>query len=198
MPLPSSASAPGEGRIGDEGAGGAGLGVDDRKPVAGAAERGERIVAAGIQHEDARPRRQSAERVEHVVQPHALQRNVGLALGIEIHGNEIVLAVDLQAVAGIEHQGDRIGAAGTDLAGEVRDRRPHLVLRQIGGGRDGKAGVAEQLRHALGVVGGVGQLRHRPIGGLADHQREPRFGRGIGRNHQLREREKTGSKQKVG
>ncbi|MEY9118514.1 hypothetical protein ABIE86_007246 [Bradyrhizobium diazoefficiens] len=158
---------------------------------------GNGLVAAGVEHEDARPRRQRAERVEQVVQPHALERNVGFALGIEIDRHQIVLAVDLKPVAGVEHQRDGVGAAGADLAGEIRDRRAHLVLREVGRCGDGEAGIAEQLGHALGVVGGVGQLRHRAIGGLADHQRKPRFGRGLRRHHQLRERKQAAGKEQI-
>ncbi len=101
-------------------------------------------------------------------------------------------------MAGIEHQRDGVGAAGADLVGEIRDRRAHLVLCQIGRGGDAEAGMAEQLGHAFGVVGGVGQLGHGAIGGLADHQRKPCFGCGIGRRRQLRERKKTGCEQEIG
>ncbi|KAH2839854.1 hypothetical protein KXW36_001628, partial [Aspergillus fumigatus] len=135
-----------------------------RKPAAAGDRAGagalEGIVAAGIEHEDPRPRRQRAKRVQQIVQPHALKRNVGLALGIEVHRHQVILAVDLRAVAGIEHQRDRVGAAGADLAGEIGDRLPHLALAEIGGRGDAEAGIAEQFRHAVGVVGGVRQGRY--------------------------------------
>ena len=61
------------------------------------------------------------KRVEDIVQPHRLQRNVGFPPGVDIDRHQIVLAIDLQAVAGIEHQRDCVRAFRRDLGGEVAD-----------------------------------------------------------------------------
>ena len=75
-----------------------------------------------------------------------------------------------------KHQSYGIGALGRHLAGEFADLLPHLALRQIRGRRHLEAGIGQQLRHRPGVIGRIGQRRHRTIGGLSDHQREAIFG----------------------
>ena len=78
-------------------------------------------------------------------------------------------------MAGIKHQRDGIGPLLRDLAGELADLVAHLALRQIRCRQHFETGFGQQLRHRLGVVGRVGQSRHRTIGGLTDHERQTAF-----------------------
>jgi hypothetical protein len=43
-----------------------------------------------------------------------------------------------------------------DAGGELADRLAQIVLRQIGSRRDFETGIAQQLRHGLGVIAGLG------------------------------------------
>jgi len=58
-----------------------------------------------------------------------LNGNIGFTLHIDVDGNEVILAVDLQAVAGIKHQGNGIGTLGCQLPREFADLLAQLVLR---------------------------------------------------------------------
>ena len=143
----------------------------------GLVDVGERIVAAGIEQQDAGLARHRGQRVQDVVETHRLQRNVGFALRIDVDRHQKILAVDLQAVARIEHQRDGIGAFRRHLGREVADLGAQFVLRQIGGGQHLEAGLGQHLRHRLGVVGRIGQRNHGAVVRLADHQRDTVFGK---------------------
>ena len=110
-------------------------------------------------HEDAHPGWQRPQCVHEIVKPDGLQRNVGFAFRIDVDRHEIILAVDLQPVAGIEYQRHRVGSAASDLGGEFADRLAHVVLRQIGSRGYVEAGTGEQFRHSLGVVLSGGTVR---------------------------------------
>jgi len=125
-----------------------------------------------------------SQRVHEIAEPNGLQWNIGFALRVDIDRHQVILAVDLQPVAGIEYQCDRIRTARGHLGGEIADGLAHVVLRQIGRRGDVEAGIAEQLRHSFAVVCCVGQRRHRAIGRLADDQRHAAF----------RERDMSGAK----
>jgi hypothetical protein len=132
-----------------------------------------------------------AQRVQEVVKPHRLQRHVSLALGIKIDGDEKIFAVDLQAMAGIEHQRHGVGPAGRDFGGKVGDSLPHVVLREIARRCHGKARRVQQLRHVPGVIGGVGQRRHGAIARLPDHQRHAAFAGGGLREWEREEKKRS-------
>ena len=194
-PEPSSATAPGEVENDRNVPGAPTLASTMASPPPAVLSVRERIVAAGVEHQDAHLARHRRQRVQDVVEAHRLDRNVGFPLRIDVDRNQKILAVDLQAVAGVKHQRHGIGALGRDLAGEFADRLPHLALRKIGRGRNLEAGIGQQLRDRPGVIGRIGQRRHRAIGGLADHQREAIFGgrrmcsqKQRGGNHQLEQR----------
>lgn len=107
-----------------------------------------------------------------VVEAYRLQGNVGLPLRVDIDRHQKILAVDLQAVAGVKHQRDGVGTFRRHLRCEIADLGAHLGLRQIGRGRHLETGIAQQLRHGLGVIDRIRQLWDRTIGRLTDHQRE--------------------------
>ena len=92
-------------------------------------------------------------------------------------GIEEILAVDLQAMARIEHQRNGIGALRRHLGRELADLLAHLVLRQIGRAGHVESGIGEQLRHRLRVVGRIGQRRHGAVSRLADDERDTVFGK---------------------
>ena len=100
----------------------------------GLVDLGERIVAAGVEQQDAHLARHRRQCVENVIETHRLQRNVGFPLRIDVDRHQEILAVDLQAVAGVEDEGNGIGTLLRHLGGEVPDLGPQFGLRQIGRG----------------------------------------------------------------
>src|SRR5690348_9415225 len=85
---------------------------------------GERVVAAGIEeyHRDAAV---ALELFEHEVELDGLEVEIGIRLELGVHRREEVLAVDLEAVPGIEEKTD-VGAG--ELGCELSDALLHLVL----------------------------------------------------------------------
>jgi hypothetical protein len=111
----------------------------------GLADVRERIVAAGIEQQDAGLARHRGQRVQDVVEAHRLQRNIGFPFRIDVDRHQKILAVDLQPVARIEHQRDGIGAFRRHPGREVADLGAQLVLRQIGGGQHLETGLGQHL-----------------------------------------------------
>ena len=162
-----------------------------RKPAAAGDGAGagtlERIVAAGIEHQD---------RGAHllVLQPldDAVGENRGVAhqfflafgRGRHVGRQQEILPGDLKAVAGIEEER---GIAGLDRLVErqqrLAERLPGLVLRD----HHGKAELLERIAHGAGVVDRLLQLRNVLVVVVADHQRDALFGvRGCGERQSTR------------
>ena len=82
----------------------------------------ERVVAAGVEDDELQlaGRRHAGQ---HPVERHGLVLHVGGALQLGIDGNQVVAAVDLDAVAGVVDHGP-VGAGGLVL--ERRQRLAHL------------------------------------------------------------------------
>ena len=145
----------------------------------------ERIVAAGIEHQD---------RGAHLLVLHALDDAVGedrsvahqfflpLGRGRHVGRKQKVLPGDLEAVAGIEEER---GVARPDRLVErqqrLAERGPRLVLRD----HHGKAELLQRIAHGAGVVDRLLQFRNVPVIVVADHQRDALFRmRGGGERHQ--------------
>ena len=136
---------------------------------------GERIVAAGV--EDDQPQLLGGlDRHQHAIQRKRLVIDVGVALQLRIDRDQIIVAVDLHAVAGvIDHR--NIGVAGA--VGKVAQRTAHLVRRQIVAGIDDvETGVLQRGRDHRAIIDGIRQQRHVLIGRVADHQRHALGGPG--------------------
>ena len=159
-------------------------GVDDREPAAGGlVDRREWIVAAGVQDDDAGFARNRGQRIHEVGEPHGLQRHVGFPLDPRVDRNEEVLAVDLQAMAGIEHERDGVRALIRDRLGEIGDRPAHVALGEVGRLDDLEAGGIQEVRHRLGVIGRVRQRGDRGVARVADHQGDPGLGQRLADAH---------------
>ena len=104
---------------------------------------GERIVAASIEHDNAHPGRQCSQCIHDIVEPDGLQRDIGFTLRIDIYRHEIVLAIDLQSVAGIEQQRHGVRAARGHFGREIAHGLTHVVLRKVGSRCHFKASAAE-------------------------------------------------------
>lgn len=116
---------------------------------------------------------------QHAVEPDGLVIDVGVVLELGIDGNEIVVAVDLDAVARIVDHGD-VGAAG--LGAEIAQGSAHVLGRKVVARLDdGEAGLLEGLGQEVGIVGGIGKARRALIGRIAHDQRHALVGKRCGR-----------------
>ncbi len=147
-----------------------------RKPAAAGDRAGalalERVVAAGVEHQDRGPRLLVLEPLDDAVgQDRGVAHQLFLAFGRGRHvgRQQIVLAGDLEAVAGVEEER---GVAGLDrpVEGEQRlgELLPVLVLRD----HHREAELLQRIAHGAGVVDGLEQLRDVPVVVVADDERD--------------------------
>ena len=136
----------------------------------------ERIVAAGIEHQDRGAHLLVLQPLDDAVGEHrGVAHQLFLAFGRRRHvgRQQEILAGDLKAVAGIEEER---GVAGLDrlVEGEQRlaERLPVLVLRH----HHGEAELLERIAHGAGVVDRLLQLRHVLVVVVADHERDALLG----------------------
>ena len=94
--------------------------------------------------------------------------------GGEAHRDQVVLAVDLRAVAGEIEQAD--AASRLELRAELMDRVLHRGLIGVGRHRHVEASLLERLGHRLGVVLGVPEWAEGVVG-IADDERRAGGGR---------------------
>ena len=129
----------------------------------------ERIVAAGVDDHEAELLR-LRDLAHHEVERQGLVEQVALALEGGIDRQQVILAGDLDAVAGVEDD-RRVGPFG--LEAEVPERVLHAELIEIGLEVDLEVGVTQRVRDRGRIVARVGQLVSVLIGRVADHQRHP-------------------------
>ena len=148
----------------------------DQRPFAGlhrresarpAAAGAERIVPAGVEHDDRQPRAGSRQSIDDAARRVGLVLRVRLVLRVEIDGHEIVLVLDLDAVPRVVHHRD---VAAMQLTDEAVDPFVQLLERDLGREIDGEPVLLQGRSHRPGVVDGVFQ-RHRGIAVVADHER---------------------------
>lgn len=101
--------------------------LDPRQAARNRAEAaGEGIVAAGVEQHQIDAGLRVFHVVEHRLQAEALLRDVLLAFDQRVDRRQVVLAADLQAVAGIEEQRDLVGADQVaEFAERGQDERRH-------------------------------------------------------------------------
>ena len=112
----------------------------------------------------------------HVDEAHRVVGEVGRRGNPGVDRDEVVLAGELHAVAGVIDHRHRVGTASGDLGGKILHDLDHVVLRQVGRGDHLEAGRIQQLRHRLRIIVGVGELRRVLVFRIADHQRDPLLG----------------------
>ena len=134
---------------------------------------GERIVPAGVQ--DHQPKGFGRfDRQQYPIERKRLVVNIGVALQLRIHRDQIVGAVHLHAVASVINHRD-IGIAGA--VGKIAQCAPRLGRRKIAAGiYDIETGLLEGRRHHVAVIDRVRKRRHALVGGIAEHQRHALFG----------------------
>ena len=137
-PAPSAATASGSVAEGDEGAG---AGLHAAEPLGDRRRRAvlrcrqllfERIVAAGVEEDDV-GLGAALELLHDARQRHQRDVDLGLVFDLRVDGHEIVLAVHLQPVAGIEEQRD-VGLFGG--APELDQRLDQRAAVEVGAADD--------------------------------------------------------------
>ncbi len=151
-----------------------------RKPAAAGDRAGagalERIVAAGVEHQDRGARLLVLQPLDDAVGENGgIAHQLFLAFGRRRHvgRQQEILAGDLEAVAGVEEER---GIAGLDrlVEGEQRlaERRAGLVLRH----HHGEAELLQRIAHGAGVVDRLLQLGDVLVVVVADDERDALFG----------------------
>ena len=152
------------------------IGASPPPPATRAGARAlERIVAAGIEHQDRGAHLLVLQPLDDAVGEHrgvAHQFFLALARRRHIGRQQEILAGDFKAVAGIEEER---GIAGLHRVVErqqgLAESLPGLVLRH----HHGKAELLERVAHGAGVVDRLLQLGHVLVIVVADHQRDALF-----------------------
>jgi hypothetical protein len=131
-----------------------------------------RIVAARVENDDVEGIARRGHRLEHVGGVDGMRLDVVLAGEADADWDDVIVAADLDTVAGEIEQADAA------LALQRRAERPHRLRHPglIGIGLENhlEPGLPQRHRDVGGVVDGIGQRLH-PIGGIADHQRGARL-----------------------
>ena len=142
-------------------------------PGDAAASADERIVTAGIEDRDVQRRNTVLHRLQHLAQVDGRERHVPHVPDVGSDRDQVVLAIDLYAVAGIVEQADAVG--GPQAPGEIPDGAHHRALVGIQHGRHREADRRQRGSDQLGVVAGIGEAP-LAIGGVADDQGGSRLG----------------------
>jgi len=137
-------------------------------PLAPGSRGAERVVAAGIQHQDAQRCAGSLDPLQHAPRRVSLVGHVGLLFRVEIDRDQVVFSLHLHAVAGVVEEGDVIGA---DTLDEGIDSSVEGAQIGVRCGLHLETELPERGRQGLGVMYGVAQGTGG-IGRVADHQRD--------------------------
>ncbi len=136
----------------------------------------ERIVAAGIEHHDVQAVARIAHLLDHPVRADGLDFHVAFALYARRRRDQVVAAVELHAVAGVEEEADGIGPRLLEARAEFLDGAFHRDLVGVAARDDLESKTGQRLAHQPGIVRRVGQ-RSALIGAVADDQRDPGLAR---------------------
>ncbi|CAD5260089.1 conserved hypothetical protein [Bosea sp. 62] len=147
----------------------------------------ERIVAASVEHHDLDALGEAQRRGDFAqLDSLVLDRDLVIDLGFD--RDQEVLAVELEAVAGIvEHH--RVGILRE--AGEARDSCVHAPLVEIDAIDHLETDLAQRLGGVARIVRRVGQSGSVLVGGIADHQGDAAFLRLCQRRHDDELRKKS-------
>ena len=124
-------------------------GSTSARPLAnGSAAARERILPRRVENDDLHAAGKRRKRLGEIRNANGLQRHVDVALDIGVDRHEIILALELQAIAGEIDQRDCIGSRGRDLAEEFAKRFPQRRLIEVprAGDRESRGAAARRRR----------------------------------------------------
>ena len=124
-----------------------------------------------IEHDDLGRRRRIRERPQQVEQADTLDRDLAVAVEPRVDRDQVVVAFELQRIAVVIDECDRIGPRGVHLVEELAEQAPHVVRVDVGALDDLEADAGQRLGDQA-AVGERGLQRPFRIGRIADHQRD--------------------------
>lgn len=146
---------------------------------------GKWIVPASIDNDKSQPGR-PIDRLEDPIEPYCFILRVPIARKPCVDRDQIVAAVQLQAVSGKKHHRN-IGPIGRvlEFAEGAFELQIAYVEPQID---DVEPGALEHPGHSGRIIRRIGQSRHILVAGVSDQQRDPPVGQGrVARNGQEKE-----------
>jgi hypothetical protein len=149
----------------------------------------ERQRARRVEHHDLGRGRSIGEWPQEIEQTHALDRDIAVAIELRVDRDEIVVALELERVAVVVDERDRVGPCGIHLGEEFAEQTPHVARVDVGALDDLEADAGQGLRDkaAIGERRGDRALR---VGGISDDQRDTLLGRC--RQRKQKERRRNG------
>ncbi|GBF27150.1 hypothetical protein MnTg02_02196 [bacterium MnTg02] len=133
----------------------------------------ERIVAAGIQHQDVNPAATVADHIHHPIGPNRLRHDERFLtrLGIgDVCWQEIIAAIDLNAVAREKEQ-RRI--ALFNPGGKLQQLAVHSSTVQVLGAENFKSEIPERIPDGLGIVHRLLEIGNIFVIIVANDERQP-------------------------
>jgi len=153
----------------------AGIRLDQRQTAGERRARlRERIGARRIDDHDARFELQRRQWSRVVGNAHRFHGDIRVARDLGVDGNEVILAFELQAVAGDIHHRHGIGSCAARLVEEIAQGAAQRILIEITRAHHVEARGLEGLRDQARVVGRRVE-RAGLVSGIADHERDALF-----------------------
>ena len=118
----------------------------------------ERILPRRIENDDLHAARKRRERLGEIGDPDRLQRHVDVALDVGVDRDEIILALELHAIAGEIDQRDRVRSRGGNLAEKFAKGFPQRGLIEVARAGDRESGGLQRVGDESGIVGGCCKL----------------------------------------
>ena len=137
-------------------------------------EVGQGVVAAGVEDDDG-DARAPLDILQHIGKAQRAVAHRHLALDLDVDGEDVVLVVDLYAVAGVVE--DR-GVGPVECLGKLAEGLEQLRLRGVVGGVHLEAEAGQRLCDGARVVDGIGKRCRCGVGRVADDHGDFLFLRG--------------------
>ena len=134
----------------------------------------ERQRPCRIEHDDLGCRLDVRERAQQVEQPHAVDRNVAVALEPRIDRDQVIVAFELDRVARVIDERDGVGPGRLHLLEEVAEHAAEVGLVDVRALDDLETDAGQRFGDQP-AIGERGLQRPLRIGGIADHQRDARL-----------------------
>jgi hypothetical protein len=146
------------------------LGLDDGEAArGGAGGGGERIIAAGIEHDDICRGAGGVEGGHDLIELHGAGGDPFFIGNVVIGGDEVVAAIHLHAVAAVVKEGDASGGFEAFLKGA--ESIEHLLAVGILDEGDLKADLAEGIGELARIGNGIREFAEMGVFGIGNEER---------------------------
>ena len=146
------------------------LGLDDGESARGrAGGGGERIIAAGIEHDDVCSGARGVEGGHDFIELHGAGGDAFFIGDVGIGGDEVIAAIHLHAVAAVVEEGDAAGGLEAFLKGA--EGIEHLLAVGILDKGNLKANLAEGIGELARVGNGIREFAEMGVFGIGNEER---------------------------